>query len=155
MVCTMYDSCYNAMMQHYIGNQKYVFVQMNPFRIIINILLGSNCTCLLSNIHHVSQPNHQCVIQQCFNGSVHNTIEHTHVKYQIMHLNAKYHEMILMMKLLNMNVNQHVPQNRESDIITHVTLNTVNNVVCFSQSPGNSTILMKLELDNLCSKDMR
>ena len=46
------------------------------------------------------------------------------------HLNAKCHEVELMVKLLNINVILHIPQNRVlSDTITQVTLKTVNDVM--------------------------
>ena len=45
-------------------------------------------------------------------------------------LNAKCHEATLMVKLLVMGVTQHTPQNKVSDIVTHVALNTINGVVC-------------------------
>ena len=44
-------------------------------------------------------------------------------------LNTKCREVTSMVKVLIINVTWHVPQNRASDTITHVTLNTINNVV--------------------------
>jgi hypothetical protein len=43
-----------------------------------------------------------------------------------MHLNAKCHEMTLMLKLLIISVNQLAPQNRVSDIIMHKTLRVIS-----------------------------
>ena len=40
-------------------------------------------------------------------------------------MNVKYHEATLMAKLLIIDVTLHTPQNRVSDNITHVTLNTI------------------------------
>ena len=50
-------------------------------------------------------------------------------RQQQVHLNTKCHEVTLQVKLLNISVTQDTPLNRVSDIITHVTLNTINFVV--------------------------
>ena len=47
-------------------------------------------------------------------------------RYYKAHLNTKCREVTLVMKLLIINVTQNMPQNRVSDTITHVTLNTMN-----------------------------
>ena len=43
-----------------------------------------------------------------------------------MHLNAKCHEVTLMMNLSIIDVTLHTPQNRVSDTVTHGTLNFIN-----------------------------
>ena len=43
--------------------------------------------------------------------------------------NTKGYEVTLMVKLLIIIVTYHIPQNRVSDTITGVALNTINNVV--------------------------
>ena len=53
--------------------------------------------------------------------------EYSYQDIREMHLNTKYHEVILMMMLLIISVTYHTLQNHESDIITHVTQNTINN----------------------------
>jgi hypothetical protein len=49
-------------------------------------------------------------------------------RYELAHLIAKCHEVTQMMKLLISGVTKHMPQNRVSDPITHVSLNTINDV---------------------------
>jgi hypothetical protein len=50
-------------------------------------------------------------------------------RYWKAHLNAKCHEVTLIVKLLIISVTQHTPQNKASGTITHVTLNTIIGVV--------------------------
>ena len=56
-------------------------------------------------------------------------IEHTHVKNISKCSNTKYCEVIPRMKLLIISVTWDTPQNRVSDTITHVALNTINGIV--------------------------
>ena len=44
-------------------------------------------------------------------------------------LDAKLHEVTLVLELLNISVTKRTPQNRVSDTTTHVTLNTIKGVV--------------------------
>jgi hypothetical protein len=44
-------------------------------------------------------------------------------RYWQVDLNAKYHEVTIVVKLLINNVTYHTPQNRANDTITNVTLN--------------------------------
>jgi hypothetical protein len=56
-------------------------------------------------------------------------VEHTCVKILVSELECQMScKMTLMMKLLINTATYHMPQNRVSDIIVHVTLNTRNNV---------------------------
>ena len=59
----------------------------------------------------------------------HNPIKRTHAKILVSTLNTQCHELILMIKLLIVNVIQLTPQNRVSDIVMYVTINTINGVV--------------------------
>ena len=47
-------------------------------------------------------------------------------RYSKAHLNAKCHEVTLVMKLMTTNVTYRTPQNWVCDTITHVTLNIIN-----------------------------
>ena len=50
-------------------------------------------------------------------------------RYQDVHLNANYHEVALMMKLLVTSVTWRRPHNKVSDTNSHATLNTINGVL--------------------------
>ena len=50
-------------------------------------------------------------------------------RYQDVHLNANYHEVALMMKLLVTSVTWQRPHNKVSDTNSHATLNTINGVL--------------------------
>ena len=50
-------------------------------------------------------------------------------RHQYAHLNANYHEVTLMVKMLTINVTYHTPQSRVNATNTHVTLNTITNVL--------------------------
>ena len=45
------------------------------------------------------------------------------------HTDSKCHEVTPIMKFLFISATQHTPQNRVSDTIMHVTLNTINGVI--------------------------
>ena len=53
----------------------------------------------------------------------------THVKILVTHMNAKCHKLTFKMKLIINFVTQHSSQNQVNYTITHVTLNTINDVL--------------------------